>query len=209
MRNCSARRCQTRTAPTAQRIGTSVRRIARAASEAMRIGRRRRRSTQTPAGSASKMNGRKPNTSRSENSIGLTCKPTSANHGIASTETCEPNSLIDWPAQSFRKSACDQSRPMKRLRLLRLMVKRDGTVRCSVDPGWVDEDAVAAVWAIGADGDQLEAVIPGFERPHRCGVDANDIPAAELADLVVESDLSGAADDDVGLLLFAVAMRRR
>src|ERR671934_657256 len=81
--------------------------------------------------------------------------------------------------------------------------------RCSVDPGRVYEDAVAAVWAIGADGDQLEAVVSGLERPHRCGVDANDIPATELADLVVESDLSGAADDDVGLLLFAVAMRRR
>src|SRR5437764_15443097 len=81
--------------------------------------------------------------------------------------------------------------------------------RCSVDPGWVHEDDVAAVWAIGADGDQLEAVVSGFERPHRRGVDANDIPAAELADLVVESDLSGAADDDIGLLLFAVAMRRR
>src|SRR5919109_128151 len=37
--------------------------------------------------------------------------------------------------------------------------------RCSVDPGWVYEDAVAAVWAIGADGDQLEAVVSGFERP--------------------------------------------
>ncbi len=71
------------------------------------------------------------------------------------------------------------------------------------------EDAVAAVWAIGADGDQLEAVVSGFEGPHRCGVDANNIPAAEVADLVVESDLAGAADDDVGLLLFAVAMRRR
>src|SRR5437764_2844763 len=81
--------------------------------------------------------------------------------------------------------------------------------RCSVDPGWIHEDAVAAVWAIGADGDQLEAVVSGFERPHRRGIDANDIPAAELADLAVEPDLSGAADDDVGLLLFAVAMRRR
>src|SRR5919197_615508 len=58
--------------------------------------------------------------------------------------------------------------------------------------------------AIGADGDQLKAVVSRFERPHRCGVDANDIPAAELPDLVVESDLSGAADDDVGLLLFTV-----
>src|ERR687886_640321 len=81
--------------------------------------------------------------------------------------------------------------------------------RCSVDPGWVYEDGVAAVWTIGADGDQLEAVVSGLERPHRCGVDANDIPATELADLVVESDLSRAAEDDVGLLLFAVAMRRR
>src|SRR5919206_1155817 len=81
--------------------------------------------------------------------------------------------------------------------------------RCSVDPGWVYEDAVAAVWAIGADSDQFEAVVSGLERPHRCGVDANDIPAAELAGLVVESDLSGAADDDVGLLLFTVPMRRR
>src|SRR5919201_5476656 len=80
--------------------------------------------------------------------------------------------------------------------------------RCSVDPGWVYQDGVAAVGTIGADGDQLEAVVSGFERPHRCGVDANDIPAAELADLVVESDVSGAAGDDVGLLLFAVAMRR-
>src|SRR5947208_16628836 len=81
--------------------------------------------------------------------------------------------------------------------------------RCSVDPGWVYEDAVAAVWAIGADGDQLEAVIPGFEGSHRCGFDANNIPAAELADFVVEPDLAGATDDDVGLFLFAVAMRRR
>src|SRR5512140_2980413 len=70
---------------------------------------------------------------------------------------------------------------------------RERTPR-SVDPGWVYQDAVAAVWAIGADGDQLEAVVPGFERPHRCGADANDIPAAELADLVVEPDSAGAAD---------------
>src|SRR5262249_38416029 len=28
-----------------------------------------------------------------------------------------------------------------------------GARRCSVDPGWVYEDTVAAVWAIGPDGD--------------------------------------------------------
>ena len=85
---------------------------------------------------------------------------------------------------------------------------RERTPR-SVDPGCGREDAVAAVWAIGADGNQLKAVVSGFEGPHRCGVDANNIPAAELVDLVVESDPAGAADDDVGLLLFAVTMRRR
>src|SRR5437868_14954547 len=78
----------------------------------------------------------------------------------------------------------------------------------SVDPGWVYEDAVAAVWPIGADGNQFEAVLPGFERPHCRGVDANNIPGAQLADLVVEPDAAGATDDDVGLLLFAVAVRR-
>jgi hypothetical protein len=64
---------------------------------------------------------------------------------------------------------------------------------------------------LGEEGEHV-ACFPraqGFERPQRCEVDANDIPAAELADVVVESDLSGAADADVGLLLFALAMRRR
>jgi hypothetical protein len=91
----------------------------------------------------------------------------------------------------------------------RCVLVQQGVIEGSVDPGRVHEDAVAAVWAIGADGDQLEAVASGFERSHRRGVDAKDIPAAELADLVVESDVSRASDDDVGLLLFAVAMRRR
>jgi hypothetical protein len=58
-----------------------------------------------------------------------------------------------------------------------LRASRERTPR-SVDPGWVYKDAVAAVWAIGADGDQLEAVVSGFEGPHGCGVDANNIPAA-------------------------------
>ena len=68
----------------AQRIGISARRTAREASPKMRIGRRRSRSTQTPAGSAKRMNGRKPSTPRSENSNALAWRPTAASHGIAS-----------------------------------------------------------------------------------------------------------------------------
>src|SRR5438067_13941496 len=37
-------------------------------------------------------------------------------HGIASCETCEPNSLIVWPVHSFRKSPWCQSAPLGRSR---------------------------------------------------------------------------------------------
>ena len=88
------------------------------------------------------------------------------------------------------------------------MLRASGEGTLLVDPGWVDEDAVAALGAIGADSDQLEAVVAGLEGPHRFGINANNVPAAERADLVVEPDVAGAADDDVGLLLFAMGMRR-
>lgn len=65
------------------------------------------------------------------------------------------------------------------------MLRASGEGTLLVDPGWVDEDAVAALGAIGADSDQLEAVVAGLEGPHRFGVNANNIPAAERADLVV------------------------
>src|SRR3954452_4139984 len=57
------------------------------------------------------MNGRKPSTPSSENMNGLACSVIAATAGIASCETCEPNSLIVWPVQSFRKSRCDQRAP--------------------------------------------------------------------------------------------------
>src|SRR4051812_28370765 len=78
------------------------------------MGRRRSRSTQTPAGSAKRMNGRKPSIPSTENSIGDACRPTAASQGIASPETWEPNSLIDWPLQSLRKSVLLQSPPVGR-----------------------------------------------------------------------------------------------
>ena len=98
-------RCHICRRSSAQSSGIAASKSARAASPTIRIGLRRSRSTQTPAGSANRMNGRKPSTPSSENSNGLACSSTAASHGIASAEICEPNSLIDWPVQSFRKSA--------------------------------------------------------------------------------------------------------
>ena len=57
--------------------------------------------------------------------------------------------------------------------------------------------------------DQLEPVRPGLERAHDVRGDADDVPRAEVDDLVVELDPARAADDDVGLLLLAVAMAER
>ncbi len=103
--NCSTSRCHICSVWVAQRIGITARSTAREASPTIMIWRRRRRSTQTPAGSAKRMKGRKPSTPRSANWNGLAWRPTAASQGIASCEICEPNSLIDWPAQSFLKSA--------------------------------------------------------------------------------------------------------
>src|SRR5579864_195908 len=131
MTNVRTSRCQMRSTPTAQRIGMSVRSTARALSPTMRIWRRRSRSTQTPAGSAKRMNGRKPSTPRSENSIGLAWRPTAASHGIASCDTCEPSSLIDWPVQSLTKSGCDH-RPPRGLRIGPQVHRSDESVRLAV-----------------------------------------------------------------------------
>jgi hypothetical protein len=76
-------------------MGIVARRTARAASPAMRMRRRRMRSTHAPAGSANRMNGRKPNTARREKTIGLAWSAIAATIGIASCEICEPSSLID------------------------------------------------------------------------------------------------------------------
>ena len=58
------------------------------------------------------MNGRKPSIPSTENSIGDACRPTAASQGIARPETWEPNSLIDWPVQSLRKSVLLHSPPV-------------------------------------------------------------------------------------------------
>src|SRR6478752_1799958 len=72
------------------------------------------------------MNGRNPSIPSTENSSGDACRPTAASQGIARPETWEPNSLIDCPLQSLRKSVFDQSPPVGRrsLRIGRPAVMR-------------------------------------------------------------------------------------
>ncbi len=60
-----------------------------------------------------------------------------------------------------------------------------------------------------ADGDQVEAFRASLEGAHDGRGDADDVPRADVADLVVEPYAAGAGDDHVGLLLLAVRVRRR
>jgi hypothetical protein len=73
-------------------------------SPAMRIGRRGRRSTQTPAGSVKSMKGRNRTTPSAATSNAVASSTSSATNGIASWETCVPNWLIVSADHSLRKS---------------------------------------------------------------------------------------------------------
>src|SRR5262249_38556367 len=86
-------------------------------SPAIRIGRRRRRSTQTPAGSVKRRKGRNSTVPSTATSNADASRTSTAAKGIASWETCEPNWLTVSADQSFRKSAWRQSPPFgQRLR---------------------------------------------------------------------------------------------
>src|SRR5579864_5185129 len=166
----------------------------------MRMRRRRIRSTQAPAGSAKRMNGRKPKTPSSEKTIGLACSAIAATIGIASCDTCEPSSLIDCPAQSLTKSALLQSAPVRRgLRIRRSPEKRrDERVRLAVRVVRVHEVALELVEAaheaarVGVvqshtqDGEGRPVVF--FERKHLlgCGPEGSrsDVPDVLAACIV-------------------------
>ena len=78
----------------------------------------RRRSTQTPAGSAKSRNGRNSATPTTATSNALASRTRIAASGIASCEICVPTRLIVWADQSFRKSGCRQRPPRgQRLRM--------------------------------------------------------------------------------------------
>jgi hypothetical protein len=94
--------------------GIVARRIARPRSPTMRIGRRGKRSTQTPAGSVKRMNGANSTAPSAATANGLASRTMIATSGSARAETCVPNWLIDSADQSLRKSGWRQS-PRTRL----------------------------------------------------------------------------------------------
>src|SRR3954471_5705511 len=79
----------------------------------------------------------------------------------------------------------------------------------SVGPEVLHELAVAALGPVGADRDDLKALRAALEGAHDRRRDAHDVPALEVDHLVVEAHAAGSADDDVRLLLLAVAMSVR
>src|SRR4051794_37099476 len=81
--------------------------------------RRGQRSTSTPAGRVRRTNGRNSTVPSVATSKALACRVTSATHGMASCEICEPNSLIACPVHSFMKSGWRQ-RPPEGRRSLRI-----------------------------------------------------------------------------------------
>src|SRR4051812_45782288 len=78
--------------------------------------------------------------------------------------------------------------------------------RSGVRPGGVGEHAVAALGLGSADRDDVQPVGAGLEGAHDRWRDADDVPLADLADLVGEPDAPRAGDDHVGLLLLPLAV---
>ena len=60
-----------------------------------------------------------------------------------------------------------------------------------------------------ADRDELQPVGSGLESPDDLGRDAHHVPLTKLHDLVVEEDATRPGHDDIGLLLFTMAVGHR
>src|SRR5512145_1542784 len=90
----------------------------------MRIGRRGWRSTQTPAGSVKRMNGRNRTVPRAATSNALASSTRIATSGNAMSSIVEPKALMVSADHSFRKSRCRQRPPVgQRLRIVLLWRK--------------------------------------------------------------------------------------
>src|SRR5258705_7570909 len=98
--------CQIVSPPSAKAMGIEIRLNARPRSPTIRIGRRRSRSTQTPAGRLRKMNGKNSIVPRRANSNGVTRRIVAATRGRARRVTCVPKTLTVSAVQSLRKSRC-------------------------------------------------------------------------------------------------------
>src|SRR5437763_14528511 len=81
--------------------------------------------------------------------------------------------------------------------------------RSGVRPRAIGGHAVAALGLVSAYSDDVQPVGAGLEGAHHRWRDADDVPLADLAYLVVEPYTPRAGDDDVGLLLFAMAVATR
>ncbi len=86
-------------------------------SPAIRIGRRGRRSTHTPAGSVNRMNGRNSTVPSAATWKADASSTRTAASGSASWETCVPNWLTVSADHSLRKSAWRQRPPVGHIRL--------------------------------------------------------------------------------------------
>jgi hypothetical protein len=105
--------CQIVRPSSAKAIGIESSATARTTSPRMRIGLRRIRSTQTPAGRLRRMNGRNSIAPRRPNSNGVTFSVVAAISGSASSVIWVPKTLIVSAVHSFTKS-----RWRRRLRLV-------------------------------------------------------------------------------------------
>ena len=101
----TAKSCQIVSASSAHASGTDASTSARPKSAAISSGRRRSRSTQTPAGSVTSRNGRYSSAPRSATSNGVASSVTIAASGRASSVICDPNCEIVCAPQRRRKSA--------------------------------------------------------------------------------------------------------
>src|SRR5512133_1819941 len=93
-------------------MGIVARSTALPRSPAIRIGRRGRRSTQTPAGSVNRMNGRNSTVPSAATWKADASSTRTAASGNASWETCVPNWLTVSADHSLRKSAWRQRPPV-------------------------------------------------------------------------------------------------
>ena len=98
-----------RRTPLTAASGMISSRAARPRSAAIITGRRRTRSTHTPAKSPTSRIGADPAAASSPICQGVASRVSAAISGTASAVTCEPTSEIAEPAQNFRNSRCRQS----------------------------------------------------------------------------------------------------
>lgn len=76
----------------------------------------------------------------------------------------------------------------------------------SVGPEALDRLFAFALGTVGADRDQLESRRASLERRHDVRRDAEHVPLTKLDDLLIKPRAARPTDDDVCLLLLAVAV---